>query len=1386
MKFLHLSDLHFDPINIGAATKQLYRKFEEYVSGKGIIVDEIFFTGDFRNANTQADPNTTAKCAVDFLRSISKYVGVSDDKHIHIVPGNHDLTRSNKEKLEEVYIKYDHDDGTFKGKTTDNVLCRDYLLGRFDFFEMCIENLNNSVWNNFKTGKIHRVKHFNNYSIVYLNTAIASGRGRTIDKGRLLIEHNDLYDILTEIEKKNIKNPIFVLSHYIIDDIESQECKKIKYFFNDFKFPIIWLCGDAHDTQYNNSYNVAYITAGNFVKGQGETSFFVGELTDNILTLEAHSYDNKNSGWQIQDVVTKRINETLPVDLRPHRKNTPIFDTENFSLSLEERLKSYAEWLYNTYNKIKFIDREFKHNELFVDLHITYKGKDKEFDLATKSEQENENKNIQKRYDSSHLLKTNDPCVLIGESGAGKTTMVRNLLLSTIHNHETIEYIPVFIELPKLAEEEISADKTEKYIFEKLCLKSFKLDITELCDESKSYQPKKLLLIFDGMDEVANIEQLDEIIKTIEQFLGAYKNAKLIFTSRPSCEKIRSTNTFYINGKEIRKYEIEELSDIERKEQIERIIIATSSKLDKDKFWLDLLEYEKDNPQMIDMTKNPLLLSIILGVYQDNSADDTTYGNFPKNKIELYDKAATIIQKRSHIKLLPNELQPIVEILLGRIAFTLYEETIKTNAIEKILMASIENNIAKELNLSQVISETLAKEFMKFINDRSIFVNNKFLHESFKEYFAAKYLFNYLFHIEGTHINVKRTVTEEKTFFETVNFLYSNQNSQAVIEMLLLIVDNKTHNDEGPINALLKIILNDSLKVNPKYKMLFKSVGQFNNHQENAATKLIISMFERTCENKVNPFDELFWYMSEYNLKDISDSQKNSVGLDNAYDFITKKYVYDLQKLFLAGICYELFCYFYCEHSSSKYKYELYERLYYDLNKNYDKMYSQWIKAPYSSFIEVDRNGDSPVTWGNLLYFDYYVNRFNGGEFKNTRLIKIHSDNNYFYSDGLVLYSNNKAILFHHVRRGDYSSEFKIPDTVEHIKSYAFSNCKKLTKIEIPNSVESIGRYAFLNCSELKEIIVPDTVKSIGDGAFEKCINLEKVKLPKSLLEIRKKTFLDCKKLNDVQIPDSVIAIEDFAFGKCDNLHNVKLPHSLRIIQQQRAFEGCKNVKFNIEKNPYFSSDGGIIFNTDKTSLIAYPSASGEVTIPKYVNRIDEYAFSGCSELQKVTILNSSEVCDTAFSNCTKLLYKNIIFTKQNVQEESTRSFSFEDFEEKFESKLTDDKIIEIKTGCVYDDEEKEDIILYLLKNEDKFILEDGCKTSYYLDKKFELNEEGVIKNIKAITDYYNIRIIPGNPSIKNSFFLALPVNPSENFEESFLRMVYCIGFLKNMKIFYV
>lgn len=66
-----------------------------------------------------------------------------------------------------------------------------------------------------------------------------------------------------------------------------------------------------------------------------------------------------------------------------------------------------------------------------------------------------------------------------------------------------------------------------------------------------------------------------------------------------------------------------------------------------------------------------------------------------------------------------------------------------------------------------------------------------------------------------------------------------------------------------------------------------------------------------------------------------------------------------------------------------------------------------------------------------------------------------------------------------------------LPETVEEIKDYAFSECRSLNRIELPHKVKQIGNHAFYNCRHLETIKLPGGITTIGDGALKNCTQLK-------------------------------------------------------------------------------------------------------------------------------------------------------------------------------------------------------------------------------------------------------------------------------------------------------
>ncbi len=116
----------------------------------------------------------------------------------------------------------------------------------------------------------------------------------------------------------------------------------------------------------------------------------------------------------------------------------------------------------------------------------------------------------------------------------------------------------------------------------------------------------------------------------------------------------------------------------------------------------------------------------------------------------------------------------------------------------------------------------------------------------------------------------------------------------------------------------------------------------------------------------------------------------------------------------------------------------------------------------------------------------------------------------------------------------DKMTDVVIPNTVESIYDYSFSECINLSNIKIPNSVTYLGSFAFQSCGSLTNIIIPDSVITISSHVFCWCLNLKNITIGKNVNSIGSLAFYHCPKLTSVIIPKSVTKIGNAAFGYFD------------------------------------------------------------------------------------------------------------------------------------------------------------------------------------------------------------------------------------------------------------
>ena len=134
--------------------------------------------------------------------------------------------------------------------------------------------------------------------------------------------------------------------------------------------------------------------------------------------------------------------------------------------------------------------------------------------------------------------------------------------------------------------------------------------------------------------------------------------------------------------------------------------------------------------------------------------------------------------------------------------------------------------------------------------------------------------------------------------------------------------------------------------------------------------------------------------------------------------------------------------------------------------------------------------------------------------------------------------------------------------------------------------------------------------------------------------------FISCSSLTNINIPNSVTTIGNSAFMKCESLTYITIPSSVvdMIGNPFCRWHGILN-----NKSKAFIYEDNVLFNKDKTTLIAYRAKETNYIIPNGTTRIGDSAFCGCESLTSIKIPNSvTSIGICSFYGCSCLTSINI------------------------------------------------------------------------------------------------------------------------------------------------
>ncbi len=442
-------------------------------------------------------------------------------------------------------------------------------------------------------------------------------------------------------------------------------------------------------------------------------------------------------------------------------------------------------------DETKGLDNEFtlELQKVFVPLKIAanYSGNTKQDIIPRSQNQSSAETNV---WD--FLAANNNKLVILGRPGSGKTTLLRHLTLiyatkqqhniKLKDNRKVPKLIPVLFYLRDIRDEIISQNPTLETLIQE-DIKNFKINNQNLIPPSNwvenKLQRNKFLIMLDGLDEVADKNQRQQVITWVDNQMQSYQDTVFILTSRPNgYREVQSQIT--VDELEVQPFNREQITDFLQRWYLQTEIRSRAGQCDDgvkqvaEEQANNLIERIVNSRPLVAMAVNPLLLKMIATVHRRGNV-------LPGKRVELYKEICQILlEKRQRAKNIPDVLTASQkESVLQELALKLMQ-----NYKRRFTLAEAENWISGQLKTLPNLSNT--QDFIKHIRDDCGLLVEKeigeyeFAHLSFQEYLAA---------IQISELNQENILIQniDKTWWSETIRLYAAQAKDATNIVGLII-----------------------------------------------------------------------------------------------------------------------------------------------------------------------------------------------------------------------------------------------------------------------------------------------------------------------------------------------------------------------------------------------------------------------------------------------------------------------------------------------------------------------------------------------------------------------------------------------------------------------
>ncbi|MBV5327741.1 MAG: SUMF1/EgtB/PvdO family nonheme iron enzyme [Chlorobium sp.] len=751
--WLHVSDFH---LREGALYEQevILRSLVASVKRfrkEGYLPDLIFVTGDIAESGKAEE----YAFATQFFDDLLAAAGL-EKRRLFLVPGNHDVDRTVNEFLPRT-LESDQSSDRFFNPAGVPIRSQFQRLQPFsDWYNSYFAGIRTFPADTTSAVEVVQIRK-SLVAILSLNSALFS-----VDKddhGKLLLGRRCLDKAIKELQEHAADLNIALL-HHPLDWLSQVERGNIRATLG-LSVDLL-LHGHYHETDTESivSQHGGYLKLGAGAAYQTREwpnrAMYATFRGSQVSIFPIRYEDTPLERWTLDTALFSSPSYIGTFTL-PKRTDSDTAEASPVAVPASELFYDYHEALRGELETINLLGTHALENvpvgltDTFVSLRIsdTWRS-DRQRDVAGTCNMPEQDEQIRAPEDVMRLVFEKKRLMLIvGDPGSGKTTLLKHYALTGINNREKLGFneplLVVFLPLRDL----VIVDGAFAPLSANLVAWSELHDL-EIQGKAFSFwlQKRTTLLLFDGLDEIADPEQRIKACRWIDRIVSRYTRARAVVTSRAT--GYRKAEGIELASRHTRADIMDFTIDQER-EFLERWFGAVyrdelkpssmpEEKWEKRRKERALKKAEtilaflgkEENRSLQALARVPMLLQIMATLWKEREY-------LPGSRVELYEASlAYILDYRDRQK----NIDPLLKAkdalrVLAPVSLWMQEDLGKDEAGREQMQEQM------QLVLNTLTPRHMASEFCKNLVERAGLLveyrDNEYLfrHKSFREYLAG-------------------------------------------------------------------------------------------------------------------------------------------------------------------------------------------------------------------------------------------------------------------------------------------------------------------------------------------------------------------------------------------------------------------------------------------------------------------------------------------------------------------------------------------------------------------------------------------------------------------------------------------------------------------------